>query len=164
MSAHGEAAIHGRKRVTQRSGRGSIRFGRWVGAAAATAALAACATYWPTLSAHSTRSRGDTYQCAMDQLKELGYTPRTFNADNGSIDAQRINREASPKLPGEQQQVDKLLVQTERAGDGASTLHVRTETVIRRFTRTGWVEDGERASAAVQQAGHVLIDRCSAAS
>lgn len=122
---------------------------------------AACATYWPTLSGTSTHTRGDAFQCSMDQLKELGYTPRTWNESEGSIDAQRINRDASSDLPQEQQQVDKLLVQTKRNGDKGSTIEVRTETVLRRFTRTGWTEDGRPASPAVQQSGKALLDRCS---
>ncbi|HKT07957.1 MAG TPA: hypothetical protein VJR24_08680 [Gemmatimonadaceae bacterium] len=123
--------------------------------------LAACATYWPTLSGTSTHTRGDAFQCSMDQLKELGYTPRTWSESQGSIDAQRINREASGDLPQEQQQIDKLLVQTKRNGDKGSTIEVRAETVLRRFTRTGWTEDGRPASAAVQQSGKALLDRCS---
>lgn len=123
--------------------------------------LAACATYWPTLSGTSTHTRGDAFQCSMDQLKELGYTPRTWNERDGSIDAQRINRDASADLTQEQQQVDKLLVQTKANGQSGSTIDVRTETVLRRFTRTGWIEDGRPASAAVQQSGKALLDRCS---
>ena len=123
--------------------------------------VAACATYWPTLSAASTHTRGDAFQCSMDQLKELGYTPRTWNERDGSIDAQRINRDASADLSQEQQEVDKLLVQTKANGQNGSTIDVRTETVLRRFTRTGWTEDGRPASPAVQRSGKALLDRCS---
>lgn len=149
------------------SGRGGTRRERrWLQAAAAVVVVAGvgCATYWPTVSGRSPRSSGDAYQCVMDQLKELGYAPRTFNADNGSIDAQRINRDMSSALPQEQQEVDKLLIQTKRESDNATMLHVRAETVIRRFTRVGWVEDGVKASPAVKQSAHALIDRCSGAS
>jgi len=46
-------------------------------------------------------------------------------------------------------------------GENGSTLEVRTETVLRRYTRSGWVEDGRPASPAVQQSGKALLDRCS---
>lgn len=134
---------------------------RMLGGLTVAAMTAACATYWPTLTGSSTHTRGDAFQCSMDQLKELGYTPRTWNERDGSIDAQRINRDASGQLPQEQQQVDKLLVQTKANGEKGSTIEVRTETVLRRFTRTGWVEDGQPASGAVQQSGKALLDRCS---
>lgn len=150
--------------MTQRLGSGRAGIRPRFGVAAAAMLMAGCATYWPTISGRSARSRDDAYQCAMVQLKELGYAPRTFNQDNGSIDAQRINRDVSSALPGEQQEVDKLLVQTQRDGNGATTIQVRAETVIRRFTRTGWVEDGTKATPAVQQAAHGLLDRCSGAS
>ncbi len=146
--------------MTNRS-RFAIVAGRVAGSLTLLGVLAACATYWPTLSGTSTHTRGDAFQCSMDQLKELGYTPRTWNERDGSIDAQRINRDASGNLPQEQQQVDKLLVQTKGNGGQGSTIEVRTETVLRRFTRTGWAEDGRPASAAVQQSGKALLDRCS---
>lgn len=138
-----------------------MRWWRRATAGAVVVLGAGCATYWPTISGHTPRPRGDTYQCAMDQLKELGYAPRTFNEDAGSIDAQRINRDMSSKLPGEQQEVDKLVVQTKRESD-RTTIDVRAETVIRRFARTGWVEEDVKASPAVEQAAHALIDRCTA--
>ncbi|HKV52141.1 MAG TPA: hypothetical protein VJO52_13180 [Gemmatimonadaceae bacterium] len=136
---------------------------RVVGGLALAAATAACATYWPTLSGRSTHTRGDAFQCSMDQLKELGYTPRTWNEREGSIDAQRINRDASAALPEEQQEVDKLLVKAKGTGETGSTIEVRTETVLRHYTRSGWVEDGRPASPAVQQSGKALLDRCSGA-
>jgi hypothetical protein len=134
---------------------------RVIGGLTVLGVAAGCATYWPTLSGASTHTRGDAFQCSMDQLKELGYTPRTWNEREGSIDAQRINRDASGDLPQEQQQVDKLLVQTKANGEKGSTIDVRTETVLRHYTRSGWVEDGRPASGAVQQAGKALLDRCS---
>jgi len=134
---------------------------RMLGGGVTLAAMtAACATYWPTLTGSSTRTRGDAFTCSMDQLKELGYTPRTWNEREGSIDAQRINRDASGRLPEEQQEVDKLLVQTKGNGERGSTIEVRTETVLRRYTRAGWVEDGRPVSPAAQQAGRALLDRC----
>ncbi len=143
------------------------RFGsvvcRVVGGLTLAAATAACATYWPTLSGHSTHTRGDAFQCSMDQLKELGYTPRTWNEREGSVDAQRINRDALGQLPEEQQEIDKLAVKTKGNGETGSTLEVRTETVLRHYTRSGWVEDAQPASPAVQQSGKALLDRCSGA-
>ncbi|HSC31949.1 MAG TPA: hypothetical protein VLD17_09500 [Gemmatimonadaceae bacterium] len=136
---------------------------RLLGGVALAAMTAACATYWPTISGTSTHTRGDAFTCSMDQLKELGYTPRTWNEREGSIDAQRINREASGQLAQEQQQVDKLVVQTKANGERGSTIEVRTETVLRHYTRSGWVEDGRPASEAVQQSGKALLDRCSGA-
>lgn len=146
--------------MTHRSGFGGAAR-RVLGGLAVAAMAAACTTYWPTISGRSTHTRGDAFQCSMDQLKELGYTPRTWNEREGSIDAQRINRDASGQLPEEQQQVDKLLVQTKGEGGSGSTIDVRTETVLRHYTRSGWVEDGQPASSAVQQSGKALLDRCS---
>lgn len=142
----------------------AIVAGRVAGSLTLLGLVAGCATYWPTLTGASTHTRGDAFQCSMDQLKELGYTPRTWNERDGSIDAQRINRDASGELPQEQQQVDKLLVQTKGNGEKGSTIEVRAETVIRRYTRSGWVEDGRPASGAVQQSGKALLDRCSGTS
>lgn len=147
--------------MTYRSGFASVAR-RMLGGGALAVMIAACATYWPTLTGHSTHTRGDAFQCSMDQLKELGYTPRTWNEGEGSIDAQRINRDASGQLPEEQQQVDKLMVQT-KGNAGGSIIDVRTETVLRHYTRSGWVEDGRPASPAVQQSGKALLDRCSGA-
>ena len=146
--------------MTQRSGFSKVAR-RVLGGAALAAATAACPTYWPTLTGRSTHTRGDAFQCSMEQLKELGYTPRTWNEREASIDAQRINRDASARLPEEQQEVDKLLVRAKGNGENGSTLEVRTETVLRRYTRSGWVEDGRPASPAVQQSGKALLDRCS---
>lgn len=130
---------------------------------AAVCTITACATMWPTFTGRAAMSRGDAYHCAFEQVKSLGFTPETFNADNGAIDAQRLDKEASRELAGEQQKIDRLSIHASRNGDAGATLTVQPQTVIRRYSRTGWVFDQETASPLAVQSAHAVLKACAPA-
>jgi hypothetical protein len=78
--------------------------------------------------------------------------------------ARREDRAASARLPGERRQYDVLEIHAApatgaREGAG-STLSVRAETIVRRSTREGWIEEGQPASPGVQTEARQIIERC----
>jgi hypothetical protein len=134
----------------------------------ATLALAlaagACSTYWPTLRGSAAAPAPDTYRCAVERVRALGYHPVAFNEGEGDMDARREDRAASARLPGERRQYDVLVIHAAPATGGTdgegSTLSVRAETIVRRFTRAGWIEEGQPASPGVQAEARKIIERC----
>ena len=127
-------------------------------------AAGACSTYWPTLRGSAAAPAIDTYRCAVERVRALGYRPVASNEGDGDMEARREDRTASARLPGEQRQYDVLVIDAAHASggrDGAgSTLSVRAETIARRFTREGWVEEGQPASRGVQAEARQIIERC----
>ena len=161
MSTHGEAALTRGRRLT---GGAPRRPYIWLAALALALAAGACTTYWPTLRGSAAAPAPDTYQCAVERLRALGYRPVAFNEGDGDMEARREDRAASARLPGERRQYNVLLIHAAPAtgaGDGAgSTLSVRAETIVRRFTREGWIEEGKPASPGVQAEARQIIERC----
>ena len=165
MPAHGARARKSRRRALTASVAASRR------AAGVTLALlvGACATYWPTLSASSAAPVADAFQCAMTQTTALGFKPTVWNKESARLDARRPDASVPTNLPAEERVIDVLevAVSPAKGGEGsgapASVLSVRAKTVIARFTRAGWREDGAPASAGVQEAARALLGRCSAA-
>lgn len=161
MSAHGEAALTRGRRLT-----GGAARRPYVGLAALALALAAgaCRTYWPTLRGSAAAPAPETYRCAVERIRALGYRPVAFNEGDGDMGARREDRAASARLPGEQRQYDVLEIHAAPAaggGEGAgSTLSIRAETIVRRSTREGWIEEGRPASPGVQAAARQIIERC----
>jgi hypothetical protein len=161
MSTHGEAALTLGQRVT-----GGAPRRPYVCLAALALALAAgaCSTYWPTFRGNAAAPAPETYRCAVERVRALGYRPRAFNEGDGDMEARREDRAASARLPGERRQYDLLVIHTAPATSGrdgaGSTLGVRAETVVRRFTREGWIEEGQPASHGVQTAARQIIDAC----
>lgn len=128
----------------------------------ALAVLGACATYWPTLDGTARASAEDTYKCAKEQAAHSGFKPITWNDREMSFDARRTDTTATKDLPGEQRQLDILQVQVKRAGGGSgSSMSVRAETMVQRFSREGWVTENRPASADVTDAARELIKQCS---
>jgi len=126
------------------------------------AAVAGCATYWPTIDGNSRASAEDTYRCAKEQAAHYGFKPITWNDGQMSFDARRADTTATKDLPGEQRQHDLLRVQVKRPSVGAgSSMSVRAETVIERFSREGWVSNNVPASAGATDAARQLIKQCS---
>jgi hypothetical protein len=138
------------------------RCGRWISPLVAVATLAACATYWPTLDGNSRSSAEETYRCAKEQVSRAGFKPTTWNDHQMSLDARRPDAAATDQLPREQKQFDQLRVQVKRANGGTgSTMSVRAQTMLLRFSREGWVTDNVPASAGAQDAARELIRQCS---
>lgn len=127
-------------------------------------AAGACSTYWPTLRGSAAAPAPDTYRCAVERVRALGYRPVAFNEGDGDMDARREDRTASARLPGERRQYDVLAIDaapaTAGGGGAGSTLSVRAETIVRRFTREGWIEEGQPASRVVQAEARQIIERC----
>jgi hypothetical protein len=129
---------------------------------AGLAALAACATYWPTFDGDSRVSASEAYRCAKEEAARAGFKPTTWNDHQMSFDARRADTAATRELPREQRQFDVLRVQAKRKNGGASSaLSVRAETMVQRFSREGWVTEGVPASAEAQEAARGLIRQCS---
>jgi hypothetical protein len=123
--------------------------------------LAACATYWPTLDGNSRASAADTYKCTKEQAAHNGFKPITWNDGSMSFDARRGDTAATRDLPGEQRQLDRLSVQVKRPSAGSgSSMSVRAETVVMRFSREGWVSENRPASAGAKEAARELIRQC----
>jgi hypothetical protein len=161
MSAHGEAVLTRGPRLT---GGASRRPYIWSGALALVLAAGACRTYWPTLRGSTAAPAPETYRCSVEGVRALGYRPVAFNEGDSDMDARREDRAASARLPGERRQYDVLVIHAAPATGGregaGSTLSVRAETVVRRFTREGWIEEGQPASSGVQAAARQIIERC----
>ena len=136
----------------------------WLAALALALAAGACSTYWPTLRGSAAAPAPETYRCAVERVRALGYRPVAFNEGEGDMDARRENRAASARLPGERRQYDVLVIHAAPATGGrdgeGSTLSVRAETIVRHFTRAGWIEDGQPASPGVQAEARQIIERC----
>lgn len=136
----------------------------WLAALALALAAGACSTYWPTLRGSAAAPAPDTYRCAVEGVRALGYRPVTFNEGDGDMDARREDRAASARLPGEQRQYNMLVINAAPAasdgGGAGSTLSVRAETIVRRFTREGWIEEGQPASRGVQAEAQQIIEQC----
>jgi hypothetical protein len=124
--------------------------------------LGACATYWPTLDGNSRANAQDTYKCAKEQAAHSGFKPITWNDREMSFDARRSDTTATKDLPGEQRQLDRLRVQVKRPTVGSgSSMSIRAETVVERFSREGWVTENRPASAGAKDAARELIKQCS---
>jgi hypothetical protein len=136
--------------------------GRWVASFGTLATLAACATYWPTLDGNSHASAEETYKCAKEQAAHTGFKSITSNDHALSFDARRPDTAATEQLPREQRQFDLLRVQVKRPSVGAgSSMSIRAETMIQRFSREGWVTTDVPASAGAKDAARELIKQCS---
>ena len=161
MSTHGEAALARGRRLTDGA---RHRPYNWLVALALVLTAGACKTYWPTLSGSAAAPAPDTYRCAVEQLRALGYHPVAFNEGDGDMDARREDSAASARLPAERRQYDMLVIHAAPAtggrDDAGSTLSVRAETIMRRFTRAGWTEEGQPASPGVQADARRIIERC----
>jgi hypothetical protein len=127
-------------------------------------AAGACRTYWPTLRGSAAAPAPETYRCAVERVRALGYRPVAFNEGDGDLRARREDRAASARLPGEQRQYDVLEIHATPATGGregtGSALSIRAETIVRRFTREGWIEEGQPASPGAQAAARQIIERC----
>ena len=136
----------------------------WLAALALALAAGACSTYWPTLRGSAAAPAPDTYQCAVGRVRALGYRAVRFNEGDGDMEARREDRAASARLPGERRQYNVLVIHAAPVAgtrDGAgSTLSVRAETIVRRFTREGWIEEGKPASTGVQAEARQIIEQC----
>ena len=161
MSTHGEAVL---TRVRQLTGGAPRRPYICFATLALALAAEACSTYWPTLQGSAAGPAPDTYRCAVERVHALGYRPRAFNEGDGDMEARREDHAASARLPGERRQYDLLVIHTAPATSGrdgaGSTLGVRAETIVRRFTREGWIGEGQPASRGVQTAARQIIERC----
>lgn len=133
-------------------------------ALAVALAAEACSTYWPTLRGSTARPAPDTYRCAVERVRARGFRPVAFNEGDGDMEARREDRTASSRLPGERRQYDVLVIHAAPTTGGgnaaASTLSVTAETMVRRFTRAGWIEEGLPASSGVQADARHILDRC----
>lgn len=135
---------------------------RVVGLAVAAIGMAACTTWARTFSAPTQSAPIDAYHCARAKVKALGYTTYTFNESEQAFEARDVNDSASKMLPGEQKRVDKLFVKVAEGGhDGTGTLQVKAVTVVRKFSRTGWVEQGGPTSAEAMDAAKAVVAACS---
>ena len=161
MTTHGEAVL---TRVRQLTGGAPRRPYICFATLALALAAEACSTYWPTLQGSAAGPAPDTYRCAVERVHALGYRPRAFNEGDGDMEARREDRAASARLPGERRQYDVLVIHaaptTGGGNDTASTLSVRAETIVRRSTREGWIEEGQPASSGVQADARQILERC----
>lgn len=155
MSADGEAAVRGRGRL-----RPAWRRARTVARWALALACGACATYWPTLHGRSVSDASATYRCAEAAARELGFAVSVGNESDGSLEARRLDRRASALLSMEQRQIDILVTDARRADAAGSSLRVRPETIVQRYTRAGWVDEGRPASPVALRAARELLARC----
>lgn len=124
--------------------------------------LGACATYWPTLEGRSTMTASSAYHCADSTVRALGFAHAVGSERNRSFEARRYDARASDLLGMERRQLDVLSVQTRPVDTANTTLRVRAETVVRRITREGWVEEGAPASPGVQRAAQEVLASCAA--
>jgi hypothetical protein len=138
----------------------SLRFHHAV-PALGLAGLVACATYWPTLTGDSRSSAEDAYRCAREQAGHAGFKPMNWNDREMAFDARRTDTSATGQLPREERQFDVLRVKSKRKGNASSSLSVRAETIVQRFSREGWVSNEVPASAGAKEAARELIRQCS---
>ncbi|HEU4642421.1 MAG TPA: hypothetical protein VFS44_08200 [Gemmatimonadaceae bacterium] len=122
--------------------------------------LGACATYWPTLEGRSPTAAAAAYRCADSAASALGFAHTVGAERTRSFEARRYDERASNLLGMERRQFDVLSVELRPADTAATNLRVRAETVVRRITREGWVEEGAPASPGAQRAARELLARC----
>ncbi|HEY9449838.1 MAG TPA: hypothetical protein VIQ74_14285 [Gemmatimonadaceae bacterium] len=125
-------------------------------------ALSGCATMWPTFSGVTSAAPDEAYSCALAHAQGLGYKKGTWDESDHSMTVRREDSEASKLLPGEQHQIDVIAARVVAgAGGNGSALSVRAQTLTRRYTRAGWVEDQAPASPGVKEAAKSVLSRCS---
>ncbi|HEX6536697.1 MAG TPA: hypothetical protein VF041_19070 [Gemmatimonadaceae bacterium] len=169
MPSHIQAALPRGRRLTARPS--PLRaIAAALPLAGALLAPVACATWWPSFRGSAPTPMPDTYRCAVARVRALGFTPVAFNEGDGDMEARREDRAASARLVAERRQYDVLVVDaatptpsaSSSDGDasGRSTLSVRAETIVRRVTREGWIEEGQPASPGVQTAARQIVQEC----
>lgn len=125
-------------------------------------AAGGCATWWPSFHGSASTPLPDTYRCAVARVRALGFSPVAFNEGDGDMEARREDRAASARLVAERRQYDVLVLDAAPAGGASdrSTLSVRAETVVRRITREGWIEEGQPASPGVRAEAQQIVQAC----
>jgi hypothetical protein len=119
--------------------------------------LAACAgTLAATLRAPSRAPDvPGTFECALEELKALGYGPTAFDRDAGRLTAQKADPTARRPRTTFRRVLDRIEVDAV-----GGELVVRARTMVEFDSHRGPTEEEETASATARAAARTLIERC----
>jgi hypothetical protein len=98
----------------------------------------------------------ETFECAQQELRALGYSPGAFDRDAGRLVAQKPDPQARRAHYTTLRRVlDRIEVEA-----GATELIVKARTIVEYESRRGPTEEEESASATAKADARALIERC----
>ncbi len=103
----------------------------------------------------------DVFECARGQLKTVGFTQSSYDADRLRVTAKKYDE--SQRRPDTQfrRMVDRLAIEVDPASDGAvSAITVEATTYAEMTTQRGPTEVEEKASATAREAAQTILQKC----